>query len=134
MIHAVKVHDFVKDEAKAPGKKVLVDRLWPRGVAKDDLDCDEWFKEVAPSAQLRKWFGHDPDKFDEFTNKYRAELDSLADAPSHPTNSSESTGSQQLEKLRTWARNGALTLFYGAADREVNHAVVLKEWLDESLS
>ena len=120
MIHAVKVHDFLNDKDKAPGKKVLVDKLWPRGVAKDDLAHDEWFKEVAPSSDLRSWFGHDPERFQEFSRRYRSELDDCDSA--------------ELEQLLTWARNGALSLFYAAKDREINHAVVLKQWLEEAVS
>ena len=96
------------------GRRVLVDRLWPRGVSKDDADLDEWMKEVAPSDELRKWFGHDPERWDEFRERYFAELDDK-EGP--------------VSKLREWADGHALTLVYGAKDEEHNNAVALKEYL-----
>lgn len=116
MIHAVKVHDLVSGKAEAPGENVLVDRMWPRGIAKKDLDAT-WLKEVAPSPDLRKWFDHDPDKFDEFAKRYKSELDSL--------------DNEDMETLRKFAEKGAVSLLYAAKDSEINHAVVLKEWLEK---
>lgn len=117
MIKAVKVHDYVSGEDTAPGKKVLVDRLWPRGVKKEDLP-GYWLKEVAPSPELRKWFGHDAEKFKEFSKRYKSEL---AEA--------DSSGNADLEELQNMVDDGDVSLMYAAKDREVNHAVVLKEWL-----
>ncbi len=97
------------------GLRILVDRLWPRGVAKDTSHIDLWLKDVAPSTSLRKWFGHDPEKWDEFRNRYWAEL------RSNP----EATG-QLCEQVR----RGVVTLVYGAKDREHNHAVALKAYLE----
>ncbi len=104
-------------DAPAPddGRRVLVDRLWPRGIAKNEARLDDWLKEIAPSDALRKWFGHDPAKWEEFRERYRSELRSRQ---------------EQLAELRTAANRGAVTLLYAAKDAEHNNAVVLKELLD----
>ncbi len=96
------------------GKRILIDRLWPRGVSKDKAALDDWFKELGPSTELRKWFGHDPARWDEFQKRYRAELHEHADL---------------LERLRALAREGRLTLVYSAHDEVHNDAVVLREVL-----
>jgi uncharacterized protein YeaO (DUF488 family) len=96
------------------GTRVLVDRLWPRGVKKTDAAIDYWAKELAPSAELRKWFGHDPARWDEFRRRYSAEIRSNGD---------------ELERLRNIARNGVLTIVYAARDETHNDAVVLREIL-----
>lgn len=115
-IRCVKVHDLLHGEDEVHGTSVLVDRLWPRGVAKADLDHDEWLKDVAPSPELRKWFDHDVDRFEEFSRRYREELD---------------VGNDDVEKLEQLAADGDVTLLYAAKDREHNHAVVLADWLKE---
>lgn len=97
------------------GRRVLVDRIWPRGVSKDELDLDQWLKEIAPSDELRKWFGHDPERWDEFRKRYFAELDE------HP---------ELVAQLRAWADGHLVTLVYGAHDEEHNNAVALKEYLE----
>ncbi len=101
-----------------PGPRFLVDRLWPRGVRKSDLDGDTWLKDVAPSPELRSWFGHDPDRFVEFAERYRAELE---------------RGPEALEPILEAAREGPVTLLYAAKDTEHNHAVVLREHLESLL-
>lgn len=112
--------DYDDDDAGASdGARILVDRLWPRGVSKSDLDYDEWIKEVAPSTELREWFDHDPTKWPEFRKRYRAELDDNPDA---------------VERLLDWCRKGSVTLLYGAKDREHNQAVVLRDYLADRLS
>lgn len=98
------------------GLRVLVDRIWPRGKSKEELQLDEWLKEIAPSEKLRKWFDHDPEKFDEFKNRYEKELN----------NSRE-----QVRHLAEKAHDHDVTLVYGAKDREHNQAVVLKEYLEK---
>ena len=100
------------------GYRVLVDRLWPRGVSKERARLDEWARELAPSTELRTWFGHDPERFAEFRRRYRAELEAHAD---------------ELEELRSRARDETLTLVYAARDSEHNDAVVLGELLRETL-
>ena len=98
------------------GYRVLVDRLWPRGVSKERAHLDEWARDLAPSAELRTWFGHDPEKWEQFERRYRAEL---------------AAHGEKLDELRRRAREGALTLVYGARDEEHNDAVVLAELLRE---
>jgi len=97
--------------ARGDGSRILVDRLWPRGISKRKAALDGWIKEVAPSSSLRKWFGHKPERFREFSKRYRAEL---KDNPA-------------VAKLR--ALKGKVTLIYGARDPTVNHAAVLAKFL-----
>lgn len=97
------------------GKRILVDRLWPRGLAKADAQLDQWMKEVGPSTELRQWFGHDAARWDEFRERYRAELREHAN--------------DYVTQLRDIAREDTLTLVYAAHDAEHNNAVVLRELL-----
>ncbi len=99
---------------KNDGTRILIDRLWPRGMTKAKADVDIWLKELAPSAGLRKWFGHDPDKWAEFKKRYRAELEE---------------NDEQLARLREEIKKGPVTLLYGAKDEEHNDAVALVEFL-----
>lgn len=96
------------------GKRILVDRLWPRGVSKEKAAVDAWIKEVAPSDELRRWFGHEPARWKEFRNRYFAELDENPDA---------------VDELRAEIGKGRATLVYGAKDTEHNNAVALLEYL-----
>ncbi|MHA2788392.1 DUF488 domain-containing protein [Corynebacterium sp. S7] len=121
MIYAVKVHDMLAGRAEAPGEHVLVDRLWPRGIAKQDLDAT-WLKDVAPSPELRKWFNHDVSLFDEFSRRYTAELDEKA-----------ASDNEDLSTLQELAAAGDVSLLYAAKDHENNQAVVLKGWLENWL-
>jgi uncharacterized protein YeaO (DUF488 family) len=102
----------------ADGYRVLIDRLWPRGVSRERANLDAWEKELAPSRQLREWFGHEPGRFDEFRRRYVDEL------------RSQRSG---LTALRRRARNGTVTLVYAAGDEEHNDAVVLAEVLRRGL-
>ena len=97
----------------ADGQRILVDRLWPRGLRKADAKIDRWMKEVAPSTALRSWFGHKPERFAEFRRRYAAEM---ADNPA-------------LAELRKLGRGKTVTLLYGARDPEQNQAVVLLDLL-----
>jgi len=98
------------------GVRVLVDRLWPRGLARDAARIDHWLKDVAPSSDLRKWFGHDPERWQEFRKRYRAELKADTEA---------------VAELRALAKGAkTLTLVFAAKDEAHNNAVVLKELLD----
>ena len=103
-------------EAPSPadGYRVLVDRLWPRGVSRDRARLDEWARELAPSVELRRWFGHEPERYEEFRRRYREEL---------------AAHEEKLGELRGRARRGTLTLVYGARDTVHNDAVVLAEFL-----
>jgi uncharacterized protein YeaO (DUF488 family) len=96
------------------GKRILIDRLWPRGVRKSDAAIDRWIKEIAPSTTLRKWFGHDPARWQEFRRRYAAEIRDHA---------------QPLAELRATARKGPITLVFGARDELHNDAVVLRDVL-----
>lgn len=98
----------------ADGRRILVDRLWPRGVSKAEAAIDEWLKELAPSTALRKWFGHDPDRWDEFQRRYAIEIHGHAELLAH---------------LRERARHGPVTLVYSAHDEVHNDAVVLRDVL-----
>jgi len=96
--------------ARSDGRRILVDRLWPRGLSKKDAAVDEWLKEIAPSTELRRWFDHDPGKWSEFERRYRHELRAHADL---------------LRDLAARASRGTITLVYGARDETHNDAVVL---------
>jgi len=103
----------------ARGKRILVDRLWPRGVRKDALKLDLWLRELAPSNELRKWFGHDPRRWEEFERRYYSEL-------------RRPERQEQLHELLALARKGPVTLLYGARDEEHNEAVALRKFLEGS--
>lgn len=94
--------------------RILVDRVWPRGVSKEEAAIDWWAKEVAPSPELRRWFGHEPEKYEEFAKRYRRELE----------------GNEELERLRGLVGTTDITLVYGAKDEEHNQARVLKELIE----
>lgn len=102
--------------AAEDGERYLVDRLWPRGVKKKDLTLTGWLKEAAPSEELRRWFGHDPARWDDFRLRYRAELGAHAEV---------------LLPLRDALRRGVVTLVYSARDEVHNQAVVLREYISE---
>ena len=101
--------------SKSDGVRVLVDRVWPRGVSKEAAGVAAWRKGVAPSTELRKWFAHDPGKWDEFKRRYAAELDAA---------------SEEVDALLELARGRTLTLVYSAKDEEHNQAVALREYLE----
>lgn len=112
----VRIKRVYEPAEKSDGYRVLIDRVWPRGVSKDRAALDEWAKDLAPSASLRKWFGHDPSRFEEFRERYRKELDAQQDL---------------LGELRSRARREPVTIVYGAHDEQHNNAVVLEELLSE---
>jgi uncharacterized protein YeaO (DUF488 family) len=102
------------------GQRVLVDRIWPRGVSKDELKVERWARDLAPSSDLRRWFGHDPARWAEFRERYRGEL-------------GQPDKQALLTEIADTARHSLVTLVYGAHDTEHNQAVVLKEMLEERL-
>lgn len=110
-IKTKRVYDAASED---DGFRVLVDRLWPRGMTKDRLGADAWMKELAPSTELRKWFKHEEPKWGEFRRRYFRELDQNPDA---------------LGELRRAVKKGTVTLLYSVQDTERNHAVLLKEYL-----
>lgn len=111
-LHLKRVYD---EPAKSDGTRILVDRLWPRGLSKEKAHIDLWLKDVAPSDGLRKWFGHDPERWPEFRARYRAEA---------------RKNSAQMALLRKAVGKGPATLVYGAKDEQHNQAVVLHELLN----
>jgi uncharacterized protein YeaO (DUF488 family) len=111
MIRIKRVYDPPETDG---GARFLVERLWPRGIKKEKLPIDGWLKDVAPSTELRRWFGHDPAKWDEFRRRYVAELAGCTEA---------------LRPIRQAARRSNVTLLYSARDTEHNSAVVLKGYL-----
>ncbi len=113
----IKIKRAYEAPEPADGVRYLVDRLWPRGVKKEALHIEAWVKDAAPSDELRKWSHHDPERFPEFRRRYRQELKSNA----------------ATQVLLEAARRGDITLVYSARDQEHNQAVVLREWLEESL-
>jgi uncharacterized protein YeaO (DUF488 family) len=110
----------VYDPSPTVGARVLVDRVWPRGLKKDALELDLWLREVGPSNELRRWFGHRVDRWAEFQRRYRAELE-------------REPQRGLVEQLVTLARRGPVTLLYGARDEEHNQAAVLRSVIEERL-
>lgn len=111
----VRIKRVYEKPSKSDGKRVLVDRLWPRGLTKEKAAVDLWLKNIAPTTELRKWFDHDPKKWTEFQKKYYQELEMQKD---------------QISLLKAELRKGEVTLVYGARDEEHNAALVLKELLN----
>jgi uncharacterized protein YeaO (DUF488 family) len=110
----VRVRRVYDDREESDGRRVLVDRIWPRGMTKAKADLDEWCKTVAPSTALRKWYGHDPKRFEEFARRYRAELD-------------EPEPAAGLAHLAELATQGTLTLLTATKHPEISEAVVLAD-------
>lgn len=115
---AIKLKRAYEPAESTDGLRILVDRLWPRGVSKKAARIDLWLKEIAPSTQLRKWFGHDPAKWATFRKRYFQEL---KDNP------------EPVDQLLEHVRNGAVTLVYGAKDQDHNDAVALRDYLESHL-
>lgn len=112
MIAVKRIYD---PPSRNDGKRMLVDRLWPRGIRKEDAKIDEWLRDIAPSNELRRWFSHDPAKWTDFRKKYRKELKDKAEV---------------VNRLRSAANKGRMTLLFSAKDEEHNNAVVLKEVIE----
>ena len=104
--------------SKADGERILVERLWPRGIKKEALLLDEWLKDIAPSTELRQWFQHDPAKWQEFRKQYSRELEG---------------NPEPWQRLLSRARRGRVTLVYSSHDQEHNNAVALKEFLEQKM-
>jgi uncharacterized protein YeaO (DUF488 family) len=116
---SIRIKRAYEEPAKNDGYRVLVDRIWPRGVKKEELKIDRWLKEIAPSSELRKWFGHKTDRWPEFKDRYSKELDDKEEL---------------IRELAERARRGRLTLVFGAKNEEENNAVALKEYLSSVVS
>lgn len=110
-----RIRRIYEEPTDRDGARVLVDRVWPRGISKAAARLDQWAKELAPSTELRQWFGHDPEKFEEFARKYREELGDRA----------------HQEALAELPDSDAITFLYAAKDEEHNQAVVLREYCEE---
>ncbi|QKJ30404.1 DUF488 domain-containing protein [Mucilaginibacter mali] len=111
---SVKIKRIYEPFAKSDGFRILIDRLWPRGIKKEGTHIDKWMKDIAPSTQLRKWFDHDPEKWDEFRMKYHHELN-------------ESDAMKEMAAIIN--EQATATLLYGAKEEKYNHAIVLQELL-----
>ena len=110
----IQIKRIYDDADNNDGTRILVDRVWPRGVTKENAHLDEWMKEIAPTTELRKWFGHKEERFKDFSIKYAAELEN---------------NRELIEELRSKANKNRLTLLYGAKDDTHNQAIVLKKFL-----
>jgi uncharacterized protein YeaO (DUF488 family) len=110
----IRIKRAYEEPDREDGTRILVDRLWPRGLTKEKARVDLWLKDVAPSTELRKWFAHDPDKWDEFRSRYLEEL---------------KRNKEQVSVLRQEAAKGTVTLVYGARDQQHNEAVILQRLL-----
>ena len=117
-IKAVRVYDLTED---TKGYRILVDRLWPRGLRKEALRLDDWAKEIAPSKELRQWFGHAEERFDAFEKAYRTELSGNPAAEDYVT------------VIREQLRAQDVVLLYAAKKPDCNHAIILRDWLKEQL-
>ena len=115
---SVKIKRIYEAPDKSDGYRMLIDRLWPRGIKKENAAIDEWNKDIASSSELREWFGHDPEKFKEFTARYTKELHNKND---------------ELKQIAGIAKKQNLTLLYGAKDTEHNQAVVLQKVLSKMI-
>jgi uncharacterized protein YeaO (DUF488 family) len=115
-IPQIRLRRAYEPPARSDGYRVLVDRIWPRGVSRDELRVADWLKEVAPSTELRKWFDHDPAKWAAFKDRYFLELDKQPEV---------------IERLLIKCREGTVTLVFGAKDSRYNNAVALKEYLEQ---
>lgn len=110
-----------EDIESSDGKRVLVDRMWPRGIKKEKLEIDLWEKEIAPTNDLRKEFGHDPEKFSWFEKEYKKELDN------------NDKTKDFVSQIAEWLKDNNVTLIYGAKDKKYNQAVVLQDYLSQKV-
>lgn len=113
----IKIKRVYEHPEKDDGMRILVDRLWPRGLTKKKASVDLWLKDIAPSTELRKWFGHDPDKWKRFRARYQTEIRNNHDL---------------IKALKQKATEGTITLIYGARDQKHNEALVLKQFLEKN--
>jgi uncharacterized protein YeaO (DUF488 family) len=111
----IRIKRVYEEPDKADGRRILVDRLWARGVSKDRAKVDVWAKEIAPSTELRRWYGHDPNKWTEFKSRYAAELDANFD---------------QVEEIVKEVQAGVVTFLYSSKEEQLNNAVALKQYIE----
>lgn len=119
----MKIHikRIFEDKAQGDGTRILVDRIWPRGIKKEDAEIDDWAKDLAPSTEARKDFNHEPDKFEEFSERYEQELEQSDEVQDY------------IDKLKA-DKPQNLTLLFAAKDTEYNHALVLQKYLQKHIS
>ncbi len=110
----IKIKRIYDQPSQNDGKRILIDRLWPRGLKKEDAHVDKWMKEVAPSNELRKWFNHDPDRWAEFKRRFFTELEERQ---------------EMVNEIVNLARKGTVTLLFGSKEERFNNAVALKEYI-----
>lgn len=115
---AIKLKRIYEKPSRGDGYRVLVDRIWPRGISKEAAKIDAWHKEIAPSNDLRKWFGHEPEKWKEFKARYFAELKDRSEA---------------VEELVSIVKKRSVTFVYAAKDEQMNNAAALKEYIEKKL-
>lgn len=111
----IRVKRVYEEPEESDGRRILVDRLWPRGFSREKAKVDVWLKEIAPSTELRRWYGHDPSKWTEFKSRYAAELAANPD---------------QLEKIFREVQTGIATFLYSSKEEQLNNAVALKQYLE----
>ncbi|ETP71337.1 hypothetical protein UYO_2699 [Lachnospiraceae bacterium JC7] len=121
MVHEIKTVRLYELDKQNSGHRILVDRIWPRGFRKETLEPFIWMKDMAPSTELRKWFNHDPERFPEFAKRYKEELDGYPQA------------GKLREVISKMLEEGDVLLIYSSKDKNMNQAVVLKEWLEYSV-
>lgn len=119
---AIQIKPIYEPFQESDGIRLLVDRVWPRGISKEKSHLDGWLKELAPSTVLRRWFGHIPEKFPQFSEQYRKELDANPQAQT------------DLLQVIQQSRQHTVTLLYGAKNQQFNQAVVLKAYLDDKMN
>ena len=117
----LKLRRIYEEPSLEDGYRILVDKLWPRGISKERSKLDYWAKEITPSTELRKFFCHDSDKFENFTKRYILELET------------NDTSVDFVNLIKDRLKEGNVTLIYAAKDPQINHAIVLKDWLDKRL-
>ncbi|KEY19754.1 DUF488 domain-containing protein [Kaistella antarctica] len=113
---SISIKRIYDDATDKDGYRVLVDRLWPRGISKEEAKLDEWLQDIAPSTELRKWFDHQEERFPEFSKRYKAELD---------------LKKTEIEKLKAVAEKRPITLLYSAKNEEFNQAIVVRDYFTE---
>jgi uncharacterized protein YeaO (DUF488 family) len=114
----IKIKRIYDEPSQDDGKRILIDRLWPRGLRKEDAKIDEWIKEIAPSNELRKWFNHDLNKWGVFKRRYFKEIQTKL----------------EMEEIVNLARQGSVTLLFGSKEERFNNAVALKEYIDTRMN
>lgn len=121
-MHSIKIKRVYVELSQDDGYRILVDRLWPRGISKEKININNWAKEITPSTELRKTFNHNPDTMNEFKERYYYELES------------NEHSKEFVNLIKDKLKEGNVTLLYAAKNEEYNHAIVLKEWIEEKIS